>query len=422
MTDSTTPGRSSRSLWLIAYRAGSDAAAKAVMFVITMLAARTLPRADVGMLALASTVGWMSAVVADFGIQMHVAREAAQHPDRIASSFPRWLRIRLWSGAVTLLLALAVLAAQDSRSDALLAGALLALAYAVSGITEYLFHLFRGLRRPDLESTLVLVQRGSLACAAVSVLWWRPTLVLLAASFLASAAGSFVVAIVLAWRSLPPLGADADTRPIVREFLESVAPIGLGLVLSALYFRIDVFLLQLWRGPADVAAYNAVFRVVEAMRLVPAAVLAVMLPPLFRTRDAALLLRVSTWLTLPAILAVLVLWPFSSTLVTLLYGRSYADASNAFRILLLSLPLMCLNYALTTQLIGWHGHRAYAAICAAALAVNVLLNVRLIPASGMDGAAWSTLWTEAVLTLGCVVALTRTQVSHRVPGAAVEVH
>lgn len=419
MTHSISPGRSH---WLIAYRAGSDAAAKAVMFAITMLAARTLPRVDVGMLALASTVGWMSAVVADFGIQMHVAREASQHPECIASSFARWLRVRLWSGAASLLLALAVLAAQERRPDALLAGALLALAYAVSGVTEYLFHLFRGLRRPDLESTLVLAQRGSLAAAAVSVFWWRPTLVLLAASFLVSAAGAFAVALVLARRALPPLGARADVRPVVREFLESVAPIGVGLVLSALYFRIDVFLLQLWRGPTEVAAYNAVFRVIEAMRLVPAAVLAVMLPPLFRTRDASLLLRVATWLTLPALLAVLVLWPFAGQVVTLLYGASYADAGGAFRILLLSLPLMCLNYALTTQLIGWHGHRSYAAICGAALAVNLLLNMRLIPASGMDGAAWSTLWTEVVLMLGCAAALTKTQAGHRVPGVAVEAH
>ena len=71
----------------------------------------------------------------------------------------------------------------------------------------------------------------------------------------------------------------------------------------------------------------------------------------------------------------------------------------------LSLPLMALNYALTHQLIGWHGHRAYAAICAAALAANLLLNWRLIPAIGMRGAAWSTLWTELVLTLGCLAAL-----------------
>jgi O-antigen/teichoic acid export membrane protein len=77
----------------------------------------------------------------------------------------------------------------------------------------------------------------------------------------------------------------------------------------------------------------------------------------------------------------------------------------AFRILLLSFPLMSLNYALTHQLIGWSGHRAYAAICAAALVFNVVLNVRLIPALSIVGAAWSTLLTEMVLTAGCLTVL-----------------
>ena len=64
-----------------------------------------------------------------------------------------------------------------------------------------------------------------------------------------------------------------------------------------------------------------------------------------------------------------------------------------------------LNYALTQQLIAWSGERAYALTCALALLVNVALNARLIPAWSIDGAAWATLATEIVLTVGCVAAL-----------------
>ena len=59
-----------------------------------------------------------------------------------------------------------------------------------------------------------------------------------------------------------------------------------------------------------------------------------------------------------------VVWATAGWLVPLLYGARFADAVPAFRILALSFPLMSLNYALTHQLIGWDGHRAYAAICA----------------------------------------------------------
>jgi len=100
-----------------------------------------------------------------------------------------------------------------------------------------------------------------------------------------------------------------------------------------------------------------------------------------------------------------VLWFVADPLVPLVYGERYADAVPAFQVLVASFPLMSLNYALTHQLIGWNGHRAYAAVCAIALVFNVALNWRLIPTMSIDGAAWSTFWTEALLTVGCVGAL-----------------
>jgi O-antigen/teichoic acid export membrane protein len=106
-----------------------------------------------------------------------------------------------------------------------------------------------------------------------------------------------------------------------------------------------------------------------------------------------------------ALVVSLALWLGALHLVPLVYGQQYADAAPAFRILLLSFPLMSLNYALTHQLIGWNGQRAYAAIAGAALVFNVVLNARLIPSMSIDGAAWSTLWTEVLLTVGCAGAL-----------------
>ena len=100
-----------------------------------------------------------------------------------------------------------------------------------------------------------------------------------------------------------------------------------------------------------------------------------------------------------------VLWMTAGWLIPWLYGSHYAAAVPAFRILLLSFPLLSLNYALTHQLVGWDGQRTYAVLCGIALAVNVALNARLIPAWSIEGAAWATLGTEMFLTAGCLVAL-----------------
>ena len=133
--------------------------------------------------------------------------------------------------------------------------------------------------------------------------------------------------------------------------------------------------------------------------------MAVGLPFFFRESDLRPLVRTAIPVTGGAIAVTIALWAAAGWLIPVLYQSRYEAAVPAFRILLLALPLMALNMALTHQLVGWDGQRAYAVLCALALVVNLALNARLIPALSIDGAAWATLGTEMFLTAGCAIAL-----------------
>jgi O-antigen/teichoic acid export membrane protein len=407
---------------LVIYRGASDVAAKGVMFVITVAAARQLSRDDFAIFALASTLGWLGSVAADFGIHVHLAREVSQRRHLASGLLRRWLPVRIATGVVALVASVVAAPSLGLDHRATVPVVLFTLSYAANGLSECLYYFFRGLERTDLESTFTLVQRGAAGLLALVALWLRPDITLLANALLLPAVLTLGAA---SWKAVSiaradetargnvqaaapsgPVPVDAE-RPRRQEFVTAVAPIGLGILLSALYFRIDVFLLERWSGPPAVALYNAVFRLVDALRLFPAAVLAVALPALCRASDVRTLVRLAAPLTAAACGAAVVLWLAAAWLVPAIYGAAYGDAVRPFRVLVAALPLMALNYALMHQLIGWHGQRAYAVICGAALGVNLLLNWRLIPLLGMTGAAWSTLWTELFLAMGCSVALSR---------------
>jgi O-antigen/teichoic acid export membrane protein len=402
---------------LVAYRAFSDVAGKGAFFLVTVLAARRLSQDGFGIFSLGTTFGWMAAVATDFGIQLHLARAVARRPDEAARLLRSWLRVRLWTSGIALAAVSAGVALTGAGGSSALAVLLFVLVYIVSGLIEFLHYFYRGLSRSDVESTLTLWQRfGTLGCAAIALVW-RPDVTTLAAAMLLPVAVTLLYSLWRAARlasgqAVAPEGQVPRSAGVRSEMRRDVVPIGIGIVLSALYFRIDVFLIEIWRGTGAVALYNAVFRLVEALRLFPAAVLAVALPALCRTTSVRPLLLVSAAVTLFAAAVALVCWLAAGRLVALVYGAQYADAVPAFRILVASFPLMSLNYALTHQLIGWNGHRQYAAICAAALVFNVGLNARLIPAMSIAGAAWSTLSTEALLTVGCVAALWTGSVGH----------
>jgi O-antigen/teichoic acid export membrane protein len=188
-------------------------------------------------------------------------------------------------------------------------------------------------------------------------------------------------------------------------FFRDVFPLGAGVLISALYFRIDVYFIERWLGLEAVGGYNAVFRLVEAMRLLPAAVMAVTFPLLVQSADMRLVQRIGAILTVAGIALALVCALGASTIVPLIYGQPYLYAAPAFAILALALPLFYLNYALTHQVIGWDGQRAYLVIATVALVGNVIANIALVPSRGIVGASIATVLTEVIVTAGCLIAL-----------------
>ena len=389
-----------RRFYLFTYKALADVTARGALFIVTLLAARRLSPWEFGVFGLGTTLGWMLAVATDFGVQMHLARAVAQAPGDARAMLARWWRVRLITSALGLGLLVVALTAFGARRTLAVPVVLLALVYAVTSLVELINYFYRGLSRSDIESTLTLWQRVATLALGIGALLWRPSVAVLAAALLVPPLAALTWSARFAMRDGP-----ANAPPPEDSFIHDVFPIGLGIVLSALYFRVDVLLVQLWLGTEAVAGYTAVFRLLDALRLFPAAALAVVLPTLCRADDLRPLVQVSVAVTAFAIIAAALLWALSDRVVTLAFGEHYRTAVPAFRILALAFPLLSLNFALTHQLIGWNRQHSYAVIAGAALFANLALNAWLIPALSIEGAAWATLGTELCVTSGCLVAL-----------------
>jgi O-antigen/teichoic acid export membrane protein len=389
-----------RDLLLIIYKATADLAGKGSFFVVTLVAARQLTPWSFGVFGLGTTVGWMLAVLTDFGMQMHLARRIASQPQGARALLRRWWRIRVVTAAAGLVTLVAVLSIVRAGHELAVPVTLLAIVYLVTSLVEFINYFYRGLSRTDVESTLTLWQRGLALVLGVGALYWRPDVNILALALLLPAMASLVWSLRFASR----LDSGDGAMP-ADNFASDVLPIGLGIVMSAVYFRVDVLLVQYWLGSEAVGGYNAVFRLVDAIRLFPAAILAVTLPWLCRARDYRPLLRVTSFITVFATATAAFIWIEAETIVTTLFGPRYGTAAPILRILSLALPLLWINLALTHQLVAWNGQRAFALVCGTALAFNLGLNVYLIPGLELAGAAWATVATEVCVTTGCLVAL-----------------
>jgi len=397
----------------VAYRAMADVVSKLVTLTITVMAARVLSPADFGVVAVAMTTGWILSVASDAGLPLFLAKEMAQRT--AADAAPRFallssvMRLRVAFGVSAALVGLAA-AVRIAPPAAVASFAIIVVAQLLNAVVETLSHAYRGIGRSEIESSVLVGQRMVTAGAAITVLWMQPSLLWLSIALAAPPALALAVSFGIAWRLLATADDDhfARSRITWPRFAREVGPVGAGIVLSALYFRSDVFFVERWHGLDVVGTYNAAFRLIEALRLVPAALLAVAFPALCVAADARMLWRLGGALAASGIALMALTYVTAPHILGVVYGARFVEAAPALRILAIALPLFFVNYALTHQVIAWDGQRAYLAITAAALMTNLVLNALLIPSGAMVGAASATLLTELVVTAGCLTALRRT--------------
>lgn len=385
----------------IALKGAADVAGKAVTLVITVYAARTLVADAFGVMALAMATGWLLGVATDAGLSMHLARETARlGPNRRLLIEVLRLRAGLAYVAATMI---AFLTPEIVPPHWKMQFVLVVFAQLTAAIVETVAHYFRGLQRSEIESVIHASHRFTTLALALIVLTWWPRLDFLGAAMLIPVVAAMLVSFAIAYRLSAPGVASAALTPSV--FFNNVLPLGAAVLISALYFRIDVYFIERWHGLEAVGGYNAVFRLIEATRLIPAAVMVVTFPLLVQATDTRLVQRIASALGGVGFALAPLGVIGSAAIVPIVYGEPYLYAAPAFAILSLALPLFFLNYALTHQVIGWDGQRAYLLITTLALIGNIAATMALVPSQGINGAAIATLLTEVVVTIGCVVTL-----------------
>lgn len=392
-------------------RASAEVVAKAASVVLVVAVARSVGREGFGEFSIAWAAGWLASAASDLGLHLVVVREVVRGEEG-----PR----RIAAAAVVAKLALTVLAlvglagaepllgVADRVAFWSIAGALVLLSYA-----DLAQHLFRARGAFGRDAAAQVASRvGFLAGGLVGL--WAGGVRGAALGMLAGAAVGLVAPAVAVWREYGGLDASRGIGRAARWLLGRSLPVGVGIALSMLYVRVDLFLLDAMTDSETVGLYAGAYRIFEAAQLLPAVSMAVLFPRLAATDRAsdegrALRRRAFAGLAAAGAIAALAGAALAPVVVETLYGAPFAAAAGPLAILFLATPVMFVNYLLTQDLVSGGGGRAYAVAAGIALAANVVVNLVAIPRLGMVGAAVATVVTEVVLLGVCMAAIHFTQ-------------
>lgn len=388
---------------------GAQVATKALSVVVSIVMVRWLGADALGRYSLVVAFCFPFGALADFGLATLATREISRAPQRAGGLLASVRRLAFVLAGVSVVAMLAVASLVGRDVEMIVGVAIVGLGTLVSARTTPLLVLLAA--REELHLVSLHRTVGALVAAAV-------TLTVLSAgggvlALLTSATVTGVLMFVLA-RRLAGAPASAGRIPVasMAAMLRQTLPFGLLMLVFALHYRIDVVLLDWFRGARDVGLYAAAYRFLDAVVMLAAALGSPLFPRLSalvaHAPDRARTLLEDVWrpllgIGLPLTLATMVL---ADDLVLALFGAEFAEAGALVRVLIAAaLPLLWVtvaNHAVIASDRTW----ALTGVYAASAVVDVVGMTLLAPTLGARGACLVTLVSEW-LTLVAVVVLVR---------------
>jgi O-antigen/teichoic acid export membrane protein len=188
---------------------------------------------------------------------------------------------------------------------------------------------------------------------------------------------------------------------LCRRLLREAAPFTLTLALGLLTFKLDVVMLSAMKGSEAVGRYSAAFRLLEGLVYLSAAFVGTMFPVLSRLKTTSeQQLRSATRHAIDVVLAfalpgAVALALLAEPIIRILYGESYAASVPVLRWIGASLLFVFAGNFLAAVLSAVDRQKACFQVALAAVALNLVLNLALIPRLAETGAAVAAAVTQA---------------------------
>jgi O-antigen/teichoic acid export membrane protein len=191
---------------------------------------------------------------------------------------------------------------------------------------------------------------------------------------------------------------------LFRRWIGAGIPLAITYLLTTVYFKLDVPILQHYRSYTEVGWYTFAYRPFEALLFIPATLRTVVFPVLsiyYRNAPNRVLASADKLFKGLAIMG----WPITVGLFLLgprfidLLTTKYPESGAALRILAVAVVFMFVDNTFPAILNAIDRQKLYAYVALSGLVVNFGLNMILIPRFGYLGASWATVVTEMALVL-----------------------
>jgi O-antigen/teichoic acid export membrane protein len=351
-------------------------------------------------------------MVGNFGLETVAIRLAANEPEREGAWVGAAAGLRL-AIAVPLLASFLVVLVLIARDHEMLVTGLLFSVMYVTAAVGILRMVFRLHIRNHITVAFTTANSVLWAGSVIAIAAMGGSMVAFALAFVAVAILIQGALGVLALRTIHV--RLRGSRSLWPKLLGIGISVGIASTLTYAYGRVDQILVyELAHNSVDVGIYAAMYKILDNAGFVPMAVMTTLFPimaglfPADPPRLRRMMQIAIDYLTIVALGALALTIVAAEPIVELLYGSGYVSGAPVLTILIAAFIPICIGNVAGNMIVAMNRQKRYIWFAALGLAVNVPLNLVLIPRYGIEAAAWITLLTEVLVVSLSLVTVLRT--------------
>ena len=373
---------------------------RGISIVSTIVIGRVLGVEEYGLLAYSLTVVYFLSLFMEFGVSPYMIRSLVQNRDLTYELFGASLVVKLLQGLfASLFVILPILLiwyrGEDNFIYVLLLLPIFEAVYFSSVAVLNSAEEFPGVAGLGLVYDVL---RGGSALLLVilsrNILW-------VAGGYLVSAVLVSILAYLFVSRKGLIRGMSVSLVSVLKLYKGSFW-FFLYAIAFQVYFKIDVVMLDLMRGHAEVGIYSAAYKFFEMFLFGPAILMGVLFPRFARLSGTVDFAQESKqaqkFLVTLGMPVVLVIFIFAHSIVGLTFGKAFGGSVLPLRVLIFTLGIYLFNCVFPMALNSTGHERETLKAIAVGIVANIVMNLYAIPRFGALGASVATLVAEVLVT------------------------
>jgi O-antigen/teichoic acid export membrane protein len=251
----------------------------------------------------------------------------------------------------------------------------------------------------EYDATLNIIQQSVTVVLGISVLYLGYGLLALALAFVVGSLINLTASLALASARFVRPKFKLERRFLTYLFKEAPS-FGLIVFFTLIYYKISTLLLFFIQGDAATGWFNAAYTMAVSLTFLPAAFMGALFPVIstlhVSSRDLTKTVynesfRYMLIFGLPLAFGTTVL---ADKVIDITYGGQFYNSAAVLQIVIWSISILFLNYVLTTTLTSINLQRVVMYATGLGVAVNIILNLLVIPTFSYIGASYVMVATE----------------------------